>query len=735
MKLRSKIILYFVLPIFLLNLVCSVYNLGNSLVRIRKMSEENFCMETALIAAELSRQNTQGVAIASTAAIAASDIGLGDRPQDVAYIKNLLARFPDYVGASMGYEPNLDGRDALALKALNNIKEGKNPSDGGAFDSYDFSQNKTSVDINTWIEKSMGGRFLVYWGKKGNQWLLEPLVDMETSMYYAGLKKMVESGGKDGYIITEPYVYKDGGLMIEYSAPIMVDGKFGGQVALDRSLGYLHEKLLSLKTYADSEFFLVSKSDRVIVSTLDQAVSTMDISDLYQDDKGNFETDFLKLKNGQLVRDNAVASNIDFSKYSSRYRDILRMELGDETLSSDKMRIFKDGKDGSRFCVAHSAVYPSGWTLVQIVPESKIYAPIIDAIINEAVSQAVFFFAMLFIAVLLRKFTKSIEYATSAAEKVAQGDLRGNLDGYKAGRDEVGRLMQSLTKMTVNLRSLINRVKLSSVQLTSSASGMESASADCEGRVHSFGASTAQIAAAIREITATSAELYRTLSQLAKVASSSSDTADSGRKQLSNMEKTMNLLSSNTQTVARGLSLISQKADNIGSVITTISKVADETNLLSLNAAIEAEKAGSYGVGFAVVAKEIGRLADQTAMATDDIEVLVKDMQSAVKAGVLEMNKFSDEVRHGVAEVGRIILGMDSIITQMQEIAPQLEKITEGMQSQNLGANQISQAITNLNDSARQTGELLGEFASARKQLHDAIMNMREEISKFKLGN
>ena len=167
MKLRTKIIFYFVLPIFLLNLACSVYNLGNSLTRIRAMSEENFCLETALIAAELSKQNTQGVAIASTAAIAAADIGLGDRPQDVAYLKNLLLRFPDYVGASMGYEPNLDGRDAQALKALTNIKEGKNPSDGGAFDSYDFANNRTSVDINTWIEKSMGGRFLAYWGRKG----------------------------------------------------------------------------------------------------------------------------------------------------------------------------------------------------------------------------------------------------------------------------------------------------------------------------------------------------------------------------------------------------------------------------------------------------------------------------------------------------------------------------------------------------------------------------------------
>src|ERR1700681_3630636 len=99
------------------------------------------------------------------------------------------------------------------------------------------------------------------------------------------------------------------------------------------------------------------------------------------------------------------------------------------------------------------------------------------------------------------------------------------------------------------------------------------------------------------------------------------------------------------------LAVLSDKAGNIGTVVTTITRVADQTNLLSLNAAIEAEKAGEYGRGFAVVATEIRRLADQTAVATYDIEQMVKEMQQAVSAGVMGMDKFSEEVRRGVADV------------------------------------------------------------------------------------
>src|SRR5258708_22470883 len=97
-------------------------------------------------------------------------------------------------------------------------------------------------------------------------------------------------------------------------------------------------------------------------------------------------------------------------------------------------------------------------------------------------------------------------------------------------------------------------------------------------------------------------------------------------------------------SITAKLAVLSEKTTNINSVVTTITKVADQTNLLSLNAAIEAEKAGEYGLGFAVVAMEIRRLADQTAVATYDIEKMVKEMQSAVAAGGVGVDKFFQEM-------------------------------------------------------------------------------------------
>src|ERR671931_1450091 len=124
-----------------------------------------------------------------------------------------------------------------------------------------------------------------------------------------------------------------------------------------------------------------------------------------------------------------------------------------------------------------------------------------------------------------------------------------------------------------------------------------------------------------------------------------------------------------TRTIAERLTAIQQRANDITSVVTTITKVADQTNLLSLNAAIEAEKAGEYGRGFAVVATEIRRLADQTAVATYDIEQMVKEIQSAVSAGVMGMDKFSEQVRRGMQDIQQVGAQLSQIIHQVQALA------------------------------------------------------------------
>lgn len=181
------------------------------------------------------------------------------------------------------------------------------------------------------------------------------------------------------------------------------------------------------------------------------------------------------------------------------------------------------------------------------------------------------------------------------------------------------------------------------------------------------------------------------------------------------------------------LSILNEKAGNITQVVTTIVKVADQTNLLSLNAAIEAEKAGEYGKGFAVVAIEVRRLADQTAVATYDIEQMVREIQSAVSAGVMGMDKFSEEVRRGIGEMTQMGDQLSQIIQQVQALAPRIQMVNEGMQAQSTGAEQINQALVQLSEASSQTVDSLRQAGAAIDELNQVANNLRVGVSRFKV--
>ncbi|MEP7313008.1 MAG: methyl-accepting chemotaxis protein [Pseudomonadota bacterium] len=326
---------------------------------------------------------------------------------------------------------------------------------------------------------------------------------------------------------------------------------------------------------------------------------------------------------------------------------------------------------------------------------------------------------------------------------VPLGQLTAIVDVLRAGdfsqrvrlqrRDEFHALGEGFNRMTDELTALVDQVQKSSIQVNSSVTEIAATSKEQQATASEIAATTTQIGATSKEISATSRELVKTMDEVAQVAEQSATLAGSSQAGLANMEETMGHVIEAAASINSKLAVLNEKAGNINQVVTTITKVADQTNLLSLNAAIEAEKAGEYGRGFAVVATEIRRLADQTAVATFDIEQMVKEIQSAVAAGVMGMDKFSEEVRRGMQEIQQVGGQLSQIIHQVQALAPRVESVNEGMQAQATGAEQISQALMQLTEAARQTVDSMNQSGVAIGELNQVSTVLRNGVSRFKL--
>lgn len=329
---------------------------------------------------------------------------------------------------------------------------------------------------------------------------------------------------------------------------------------------------------------------------------------------------------------------------------------------------------------------------------------------------------------LRRKVDMILETVTDAAD----GDLTGKL--AIEGDDEIGQLASGVQSMIDNLNALLAQVQRSGIQVTSSATQIAATSKEQEATVAEQAATVNQVVTTATEISATAKELVSTMDEVATVAEGTAVSAESGQLGLQKMGSTMHQVVEASSSIAAKLEVLNEKASNINTVVTTITKVADQTNLLSLNAAIEAEKAGEYGLGFSVVATEIRRLADQTAVATWDIEQMVKEMQAAVTAGVMSVEKFTEEVRLSVDEVSSISGQLAQIIDQVQALTPRFESVHEGMQFQSQGAEQIKQAIVLLSESAQQTVESLRQSHSSIDHLNDAARLLQTGVSRFKVS-
>lgn len=345
---------------------------------------------------------------------------------------------------------------------------------------------------------------------------------------------------------------------------------------------------------------------------------------------------------------------------------------------------------------------------------------------------------------LAGRMTRPLELVIGVAGKIASGEVhaaRQELARFAETRDlrnggtaddETGQLLSASQAMAASIDALVSQMQRSGIQVMTSATEIAASARQLEATVSEQAASTRQVMATTRTISTTSEELAATMESVSSSAGETADMAESGRSSLERMEAAMRQLMEATGTISSRLSIINGKANKISSVITTINTISDQTNLLSLNAAIEAEKAGEYGRGFSVVAREISRLADQTAIATQDIEHMVREMQSSVSSGVMEMDKFSDEVRGGVAEVGSVGGHLERIIDQVHVLGPRFASVKDGMSGQAESAGQIAEAMSQLSVAVDKTRESLQEFKLVTDQLNSAVQGLQQEVSHFK---
>jgi len=702
-RLVGRLTLFGVVPALLLVSLATVFKIREDYAEAVRDARSSLDAAAQRLAAEIDTQNRLACELVQTLATVRSvgwEPRVGERERLIELLAELIRESPWAVGTYIAYEPDADGLDAHYLA---NPMPGAQPEGSGRFVPYAFLD----------------------W-RAGNTLAYKPNIDMESSLYYGGVREAFRSGGRTAPRITEPYVY-DGQALIETVAPIVRDGRFLGIAGVDRSLAGL--AAIVRKTCGEMQldaFVLSSGSEiRGFERPRSFVAATLDPADAAED-----------LQEGMLR-----ASSVADSPYAALMKELVDARRAADGVGGAARReacfLERDDPVTKEPCLwAVAAVrLPDGlaWDLVVRETRADAFAAA-DGRLLAQVGGAGLGVALLGVLLLVPAALagRKISAATEAADSMAVGDLRREIPDAD-GRDEAARLVRSLAAMQQGVGGIVRKVQAGAVQIDATALQLGATSRQQAASAHELNASAAQIAAASKEIAATTEAFGRSVDRIAGSAMSTAQLARGGRTGLDGMERTIHRIGGSTESVAARLAEIRQKAAAISAVVTTITKVADQTNLLSVNAAIEAEKAGEHGRGFLVVAREIRRLADQTAGATLEIERMVLEMQTAVKDGVQEMERFAEDFRGGVREIESVGGQLAQIIAQVDAGGGEFADLQAGMRAQGEGSRQISDAITRLADTARETLASAEDSARAAAQLADAMQELRRTADSFRL--
>jgi len=513
-------------------------------------------------------------------------------------------------------------------------------------------------------------------------------------------------------------IYTDKDLnmdMVSYVKPITVNGKVIGIVGMDISFDTFSKVVQKVKVYDSGYAFLLDKDYTIL-----------------QHPKFKRGDNLAQVNGGELK--DAV------NKIAAAPTGTILYNFGTEQKIMSYMTL------------------PNGW-IIGIAPAYKeIFRKIDDATNSILLITGL---SLLLLGGAGYAMSKTISRPIIALKKVfeiaATGDLTTRSETNSS--DELGAASQSFNSMMERMNTLIHEISEACGTVSQASGGLsriaavtsqnmnditqtieEVASAASEQahstmaaneRVHSLGDGIADVAEASHQMTA--------------ISSNVKAFGENGLKTVTQLVQKTDEKTLKSQEVHTAIHTNFESAQEIGAIIETVVSLAQQTNLLALNASIEAAHAGEHGRGFTVVAEEVKKLAEESALAAEDIRTRILGIQKqSAKAVdifegirsldieqvslVTETNQAFNAIIDAISKLSQKVLALESQVSRMNQ---NKDDVVEFIEVVNSASQEIAASTEEITSATEEGSASISEISDLAQNLNRRIDLLNKEVSKF----